>query len=67
MKDLYIPPGDIEISNTVLGRGAFGIALAGRYRQKDVCVKTIRQDSTNDAPISTLNTGESCKINLKKI
>jgi len=59
MKYLYIPPSDIEISTTMLGRGAFGIALVGRYRQKDVCVKTVRVDSPNgiDARYSVISTG----------
>ena len=44
MEQLYIPPLEIQRTTTKLGKGAFGVAIVGKYRARDVCIKTCRVD-----------------------
>ena len=50
---------DIERTGERLGRGAFGVAMIGRYRENDVCIKTVRLDYSSGSGNSAGYTGRS--------
>ena len=51
IKEFFIPPDQIEQTEMVLGKGAFGIATQARYRGNMVCVKTCIPNDVEDYEI----------------